>query len=97
MFATDPLALDFTLIFRTIGLLGFAIYVVGFFCLSTGRMDSSGPLYFCSVLTAATFVLVSLLADFNLSAAMIQVFYIAMALGGIARRWRSNREVIAAE
>lgn len=76
-------------IFRAVGIVGFAIYVCSFFCLTTGRLDSTGPLYFALVLSAATCVAISMLADFNLSAMLIQTFYILMALIGIARRMRA--------
>ena len=58
-----------------------------------GHLDSGGPRYFSLVLMASTCVLISLWADFNLSAALIQAFYILMSLGGIAirrRKWRSQ-------
>lgn len=73
---------------RTVGLIGFLIYVSGFFCLCTGRLDSTSPAYFMLVLTASICVMVSLYVDFNLSAAMIQGFYIVMSLGAIFKRWR---------
>jgi hypothetical protein len=41
--------------------------------------------------TAASCVMVSLMADFNLSAALIQVFYATMSVGGIILRLRQSR------
>lgn len=86
MHSLDLTSLDAQFICRAFGLLGFAIYASAFFCLSTGRLDSKRPEYFIMVLAAASCVMVSLWADFNLSAALIQGFYILMALGGIALR-----------
>lgn len=84
--------LDFLIICRATGLVGFAIYVVGFFLLSVGRLNSSQPIYFGMVLAASSCVLVSLWADFNLAAALIQGFYILMSIGGIViRRAQSAR------
>ena len=71
---------------RALGLLGFSLYVAGFLGLSLGRLSSGQPTYFVLVLLAASCVLVSLWADFNLSAALIQGFYILMALGAIFMR-----------
>ncbi|MEM7722430.1 MAG: hypothetical protein AAF376_08650 [Pseudomonadota bacterium] len=71
---------------RAMGLLGFFLYAGGFFCLSTGRIHSSEPRYFVLVFAASSCVLVSLWADFNLSAALIQTFYLLMSLGGILLR-----------
>ncbi|MGC9420098.1 MAG: CBU_0592 family membrane protein [Rhodovulum sp.] len=74
---------------RAVGLLGFALYVAGFYCLSVGRIDTHRPLYFGLVLAASTCVMVSMVADFNLSAALIQGFYMLMSLGAICLRWRA--------
>lgn len=84
----DPFLTDPQTLARAIGVMGFFIYVGGFFALCIGRLNSTQPLYFALVFTAAVCVLVSLWADFNLSAAMIQVFYILMSLGGLALRRR---------
>ena len=82
-FVTFP---DIDVICRSIGFIGVLLYVGGFFCLCVGRLDSRGTAYFGLVFVAASCVLVSLWADFNLSAAMIQLFYIAMSLGGVVMR-----------
>jgi len=74
---------------RAMGLFGFALYVVGFYALSMGRIDTHRPLYFGLVLAASTCVLISMAADFNLSAALIQGFYMLMSLGAICLRWRT--------
>lgn len=86
MYSLDLIPLDAQVVCRAFGLLGFAIYTSAFFCLSTGRLDSKRPEYFGLVLAAASCVMISLWADFNLSAALIQGFYIFMALGGIMLR-----------
>ena len=75
--------IDVTLFCRLIGVFGFLLYTVGFFMLSTGRLHSSQPIYFVTVLVASSCVLISLYVDFNLSSALIQVFYGVMSLGGI--------------
>jgi hypothetical protein len=91
----DFTSFDLETICRAIGLIGFATYVTGFFCLSTGRLDSARPLYFAIVLFASTCVMISLLADFNLSAALIQGFYIVMSVGALLlRRPRASRQTI---
>lgn len=85
---------DLDTICRAIGLLGFAIYVAAFFGLSVGRLVSTQPLYFGLVLVASSCVLVSLWADFNLSAALIQGFYIIMSMGAILVRWHRKQWVL---
>lgn len=84
----EPNPHDLTVICRVIGVVGFSIYVVGFFGLCTGRLSSATPRYFCLVFLAASCVMVSLTVDFNLSAALIQGFYIVMSMGGILLRRR---------
>lgn len=81
---------DVTLLCRAVGLVGFSVYVIGFFGLCTGRLSSATPRYFCLTFVASTCVMISLMADFNLSAALIQGFYIIMSLGGIALRKRRH-------
>lgn len=85
-----PSFTDLETLCRGIGLLGFCLYVSAFFGLSIGKLDSREPLYFCLVLTASTCVLISLWADFNLSAALIQGFYIVMSLGAILFRFKGQ-------
>lgn len=92
----DPAYFEFAYICRLIGLIGVSVYVIGFFCLCSGKLDSKAPTYFIMNFTAASCVMVSLMADFNLSAALIQVFYATMSVGGIilrVRQSRSNRRV----
>ena len=91
MFGSHLMSLDVQTLCRAVGLLGFAIYVMAFFALSIGKLDSTRPLYFALVFVASSCVMVSLWADFNLSAALIQAFYITISLCAILmrlRRWR---------
>ena len=89
----DPAYLDPTFLCRAAGLLGVMLYVTSFLCLSTGRLHSNKPTYFVLVLTAALLVMVSLTADFNLSAALIQGFYIIISVGGILLRMCAHRRM----
>ena len=73
-------------LFRAVGLIGFCIYVAAFLALCAGRLDSSGVFYFGLVFAASCSVLLSLSVDFNLSAALIQGFYVVMSLGAIISR-----------
>lgn len=88
MFYHEVLSLDYETICRVLGLFGFAIYVTAFMGLCLGKLESSKPLYFVMILIAASCVMASLWADFNLSAALIQAFYIFMSFGGIMLRLR---------
>ncbi|MEM6375556.1 MAG: hypothetical protein AAF686_04905 [Pseudomonadota bacterium] len=85
----DPL--DFDMLCRLTGLFGVLLYVTGFLLLSSGRIDSSRPGYFVLIFIAATCVMVSLCVDFNMSSALIQLFYMLMSVGGIVLRTRKKR------
>ena len=78
---------------RLVGLFGVLLYVTGFLLLSTGRIDSSKPGYFILIFVAASCVLISLSVDFNLSAALIQLFYVKMSVGAILLRVRKRRQL----
>lgn len=82
---SDP---DFRAYAQFVGIVGVAIYVTGFFCLCTGRLTSQRTLYFVLTFTASSCVMISLFADFNLSAALIQGFYVMASTIGIATRLR---------
>ncbi|MEM9845494.1 MAG: hypothetical protein AAF965_11900 [Pseudomonadota bacterium] len=86
-----PDQLTFDMLCRLIGLFGVLLYVTGFLLLSTGRIDSSRPGYFALIFIAATCVLISLCVDFNMSSALIQLFYITMSMGAIILRLRRRR------
>lgn len=88
---TDQITLE--LICRLIGLFGVLLYIAGFLLLSAGKVDSSKPGYFTLVFLAACCVMISLCIDFNMSSALIQLFYIAMSLGAILLRIRSRRKL----
>ena len=82
----DAISFDLKLLCRAIGFFGFALHVYGFISLSTGRIDSQGTSYFLLKLVASACVLVSLFVDFNFNSALIQVFYIAIAIGAVVVR-----------
>ncbi|MEO1139174.1 MAG: hypothetical protein AAFW87_06930 [Pseudomonadota bacterium] len=81
---------DIDLACRAIGLIGFSLYVIGFLLLSTGKIESSKIAYFLLTLTAALCVMISLTVDFNLSSALIQLFYVLFSLCAIALRLRKS-------
>ena len=77
-----------------VGVIGFMIYIGGFFSVQSGFLCGNGIAFPVVQVTAASFVLVSLTTAYNLPAFMIQTSYIAIGLFGIAlrlRRVRSNR------
>jgi len=77
-------------VFDLIGNLGVAVIVLCYLALQLEKMHSSELRY--SVLNAvgALLILVSLSKDFNLSAAIIEVFWIAISAIGITRALRAR-------
>lgn len=71
---------------QAIGILGFFTYVIAFGSVQIGRLDGNSAKYsFCNVL-AASFVSISLIAEFNLASALIQGCWIVIGLIGLSRR-----------
>lgn len=68
-----------------IGGIGVVILMITFLMLQLGRLESSRLLY--SVLNAvgASLITISLIFDFNLSAFIMEVFWILISLVGIVR------------
>lgn len=73
-------------IYTLIGLLGFAAYVASYAALQLGWLDGNGVPYTVANVVAASMVLVSMLEQFNLASALIQVTWIAFGLLGLALR-----------
>lgn len=73
-----------------VGGIGVAILMVAFLLLQLGRLESSRLLY--SVLNAvgASLITISLIFDFNLSAFVMEVFWILISLVGIVRTLRTR-------
>ncbi len=73
-----------------IGILGAIILMIAFLLLQLGRLSSNTIVY--SVLNAvgASLIVFSLLFNFNLSAFIIEVFWIAISLVGLFRVLRAR-------
>lgn len=77
-------------VFDTIGVVGFALYVINYGLLTFHRITSHSKTYFVLNLAAATLVLIGLTHSFNLASALIQMLWIAISLTAIALRMRAN-------
>lgn len=76
-----------SVIFETIGVIGFGLYVLNYTLLTLRYPSGHDVAYFNLNLLAAAFVLVGLMASFNLASALIQVFWVGMSLVGIALKF----------
>ena len=73
-----------------VGNFGVALIIITYLLLQWGRMESSSYTY--SILNAlgAFFVIVSLMYDFNMSAFIVEVFWVGISVFGIIRQWRAR-------
>ncbi len=80
-----------------VGNIGVALVLAAYLGLTLGRLASDRPPYLLLNLAGSILLLVSLIFAFNLSAVLIQVFWITISLIGLAR-WghRRGRESSAA-
>ena len=74
------------IVFEIVGVIGFGLYVMNYTLLTLGYIYARDVKYFAFNLIAATFVLIGLTSSFNLASALIQIFFVAMSLLGIALR-----------
>ena len=74
------------IIFESIGIAGFCLYVCNYLLLTFRKLHSTDPAYFAINLAAATCVLVGLLVNFNLASAMIQMFWVVISTTAILLR-----------
>lgn len=65
------------------GGIGVALIVVAYFLLQIGRLEPRGIWYSVVNAVGAALILVSLTQDFNLSAALIEGFWLVISLFGI--------------
>ena len=72
------------------GTAGVATIIATYGALQLGRLDGRGLAYSSLNAVGAACVLVSLTVDFNLSAVLIEVFWIAISLVGVVRGLRER-------
>ena len=77
--------------FELAGITGFAIYVMNYSLLTLRRISGDCISYFVLNFSAASLVMIGLMTSFNLAAALIQGFWIAMSIVGITLRLRRRK------
>jgi len=70
--------------FDIAGLIGVVLIVVAYLLLQLGRLPSSAPSYSLLNAIGAFLVMASLWFDFNLSAFLMEVFWLLISLYGLA-------------
>jgi len=72
------------------GSVGVVLIVAAFLLLQLERVVSNGLLYLIANAIGAALILLSLAFDFNLSAFLMEAFWLAISLLGLARRYGRN-------
>ena len=73
-----------------LGNLGVAMIILSYMALQLERIDSRSILYSALNVIGAVLVILSLLVEFNLSALVIEVFWVLISILGIVRRLRAK-------
>ena len=83
-------------ILELIGVAGFVFYMLSYGLLQLGKISGQSYVYTLLNMLAAALVLISLLHQFNLASALIQISWIGISVVGLFRLWntRRNRNVI---
>ena len=77
-------------IYTLAGLAGFGVYVAAYALVQFGVFTGNSLAYTAANTVAAALVLVSLIADFNLASALIQITWITIGVAGTVTRWTAT-------
>lgn len=77
-------------LFDFVGNIGVAIMIVTYLLLQLNRLDSNAPAYSLLNAFGAALVILSLSVNFNLSAFIMEVFWVLISLIGIYRYLRTR-------
>lgn len=75
-----------------VGIAGASLIVVAYFLLQLGRLDPDSLVFSAVNGLGAAGILFSLFFEFNLSAFVIESFWLAISLYGVIRVWRLRRQ-----
>ncbi|PWT88772.1 MAG: hypothetical protein C5B55_12510 [Blastocatellia bacterium] len=77
-----------------IGNIGVVLLMVAYLLLQLNRLSISGLMYSLLNAIGAAMIVISLVANFNLSAFIIEVFWIFISLLGIYRHFKHPSEIL---
>jgi len=78
--------------FDLVGNLGVAMIILAYLAMQIGHLDGRGMVFSVLNASGAALILVSLYYDFNLSAFIIEIFWIAISMIGIVRQLRGSND-----
>lgn len=73
-----------------LGSVGVALIIITYLLLQIERLSSAGVLYSTLNALGAFFVIISLMYEFNMSAFIVEVFWVLISVFGIVRSIRSK-------
>ena len=73
-----------------LGSVGVALIIITYLLLQIERLSSTGVLYSTLNALGAFFVIISLMYEFNISAFIVEVFWVLISVFGIVRSVRSK-------
>ena len=74
-----------------VGFAGSALIILAYLLLQTGKLSNEQPVYSIMNLVGAASVIFSLCFEFNLSAFILEAFWVVISLVGLARVWNRNK------
>jgi hypothetical protein len=77
-------------LFDFIGNIGVTLIIVSYLLLQLDKLNSKNILYSVMNLLGASFVIISLIENFNMSAFVIEVFWVGISLIGIINYLKSG-------
>lgn len=75
----------------TIGTIGVALIVISYGLLQAEKISSKDPRYYLANGVGAALILLSLVVEFNLSAFVMEAFWLLISLIGVWRALKSRR------
>jgi hypothetical protein len=78
-------------LYDVIGILGVILVVGSYFLIQIGKLSATGLAYTMANLLGAGGILFSLLFDFNMSAFLVEFFWLLISLVGLGRIFRERR------
>ena len=80
-----------------LGIIGVVLILATYMLLQLGKQSATSFLYSATNGLGASLILVSLIYDFNLSAFIIEAFWLLISLYGIVRYFSRNRSRLVAK
>jgi hypothetical protein len=82
-------------LYDLIGNLGVILIVGSYFLIQIGKMSATGLAYTLGNIVGAACILYSLYYEFNMSAFLVELFWLLISLVGLARIYRERRRATA--